>query len=133
MIDEKKRKKLLHSWALHWWDFTNQPIDEIYSYFGTKVKLVFSKTVTVIICLTFELKILLLLQIAVYFAFLGMYTRWLLFPAAFGLILQIIDFGWVYDITNSYSLCMRCNILIKKGCAFLIIGRCSYWCSPSSS
>ncbi|XP_015866251.3 anoctamin-like protein At1g73020 isoform X2 [Ziziphus jujuba] len=65
--DETKRKKLLYSWALHWWDFTNQPIDEIYSYFGTKI--------------------------AVYFAFLGMYTRWLLFPAAFGLTLQIINFG----------------------------------------
>lgn len=65
--DEVKRKKLLHTWALHWWDFTSQPIDEIYSYFGTKI--------------------------AIYFAFLGMYTRWLLFPATFGLILQIFDFG----------------------------------------
>ncbi|WVZ24835.1 hypothetical protein V8G54_003379 [Vigna mungo] len=66
--DEKKRKKLLKSWALHWWHFTNQPIDEIYTYFGAKI--------------------------AIYFAFLGMYTRWLLFPAAFGLTLQLIDFGW---------------------------------------
>ncbi|KAL9304401.1 hypothetical protein ACSQ67_021664 [Phaseolus vulgaris] len=66
--DEKKRKKLLKSWALHWWHFTNQPIDEIYSYYGAKI--------------------------AIYFAFLGMYTRWLLFPAAFGLTLQLIDFGW---------------------------------------
>lgn len=65
--DETKRKKLLHSWALNWQDFTNQPIDDIYSYFGTKI--------------------------ALYFAFLGMYTRWLLFPAAFGILLQIIDFG----------------------------------------
>ncbi|XP_027335495.1 anoctamin-like protein At1g73020 isoform X2 [Abrus precatorius] len=65
--DEKKRKKLLRSWALHWWDFTSQPIDEIYSYYGAKI--------------------------AIYFAFLGMYTRWLLFPAAFGLTLQFIDFG----------------------------------------
>ncbi|PON96104.1 Anoctamin [Trema orientale] len=65
--DEIKRKKLLHSWALHWRGFTDQPIDEIYSYFGTKI--------------------------AVYFAFLGMYTKWLLFPALFGLMLQIIDFG----------------------------------------
>lgn len=38
LIDELKRKKLLKSWALHWWDLTNQPIDEIYLYFGTKVK-----------------------------------------------------------------------------------------------
>jgi len=37
LIDEKKRKKLLRSWALQWWDFTSQPIDEIYSYYGAKV------------------------------------------------------------------------------------------------
>lgn len=37
LIDEIKRKKLIHSWALHWRDFTDQPIDEIYAYFGTKV------------------------------------------------------------------------------------------------
>lgn len=36
-IDEIKRKKLLHSWALCWRDFTSQPIDEIHAYFGTKV------------------------------------------------------------------------------------------------
>ncbi|KAI4329178.1 hypothetical protein L6164_021470 [Bauhinia variegata] len=65
--DEKKRKKLLRSWALKWWDVTNQPIDEIYSYYGAKI--------------------------AIYFAFLGMYTRWLLFVAAFGLALHFIDFG----------------------------------------
>ncbi|KAK7349230.1 hypothetical protein VNO77_06425 [Canavalia gladiata] len=65
--DEKTRKKLLKSWARQWWDITNQPIDEIYSYYGAKI--------------------------AIYFAFLGMYTRWLLFPAGFGLALQLIDFG----------------------------------------
>lgn len=65
--DEIKRKKLLKSWALNWWDLTNQPIDEIYSYFGTKI--------------------------AIYFAFLGMYTRWMFFPAAFAITLQLIDFG----------------------------------------
>ncbi|OVA11742.1 Anoctamin/TMEM 16 [Macleaya cordata] len=65
--DEIKRKELLRSWALNWLDFTWQPIDEIYSYFGTKI--------------------------ATYFAFLGMYTRWIIFPAAFGLTLQLIDFG----------------------------------------
>ncbi|XVF74450.1 hypothetical protein PTKIN_Ptkin13bG0111300 [Pterospermum kingtungense] len=65
--DETKRRKLLRSWALNCWDLTSQPIDEIYAYFGTKI--------------------------AVYFAFLGMYTRWMIFPAAFGLILQLIDFG----------------------------------------
>ncbi|KAK9281847.1 hypothetical protein L1049_004753 [Liquidambar formosana] len=65
--DEVKRKQLLRSWALNWCDITKQPIDEIYSYFGTKI--------------------------ATYFAFLGMYTRWMLFPAAFGLTLQLVDFG----------------------------------------
>lgn len=65
--DEIKRKQLLRIWALNWWDITQQPIDEIYSYFGTKI--------------------------ATYFAFLGMYTRWMLFPAVFGLILQLVDFG----------------------------------------
>ncbi|WJX86325.1 hypothetical protein P8452_68648 [Trifolium repens] len=60
------RKKLLRTWALHWWDFTSQPIDEIYSYYGAKI--------------------------AIYFAFLGMYTRWLFFLAAFDLTLQLIDF-----------------------------------------
>ncbi|XVE88756.1 hypothetical protein DITRI_Ditri19aG0094400 [Diplodiscus trichospermus] len=64
---ETTRKKLLKSWALNCWDLTSQPVDEIYAYFGTKV--------------------------AVYFAFLGMYTRWMIFPAAFGLIMQLVDFG----------------------------------------
>ncbi|KAL0806511.1 hypothetical protein Bca101_099003 [Brassica carinata] len=34
--DELKRKELLRTWALNWWNFTNQPIDKIYSYFGAK-------------------------------------------------------------------------------------------------
>uniref|UniRef100_A0ACD5VQ38 Uncharacterized protein n=1 Tax=Avena sativa TaxID=4498 RepID=A0ACD5VQ38_AVESA len=65
--DEVKRKQLLRNWALNWHDFTWQPIDEVYSYFGTKI--------------------------ATYFAFLGMYTRWLFFPAVSGLATQLIDFG----------------------------------------
>uniref|UniRef100_A0ACD5VIR8 Uncharacterized protein n=1 Tax=Avena sativa TaxID=4498 RepID=A0ACD5VIR8_AVESA len=65
--DEVKRKQLLRSWALNWHDFTWQPIDEVYSYFGTKI--------------------------ATYFSFLGMYTRWLFFPAVSGLATQLIDFG----------------------------------------
>ncbi|VFQ93914.1 unnamed protein product [Cuscuta campestris] len=65
--DETKRKKLLKSWALNWWDLTAQPIDNICSYYGTKI--------------------------ATYFTFLGMYTRWMLFPAAFGLAVQLVDFG----------------------------------------
>ncbi|KAF5186893.1 Anoctamin-like protein [Thalictrum thalictroides] len=65
--EEAKRKELLRTWALNWKDLTRQPIDEIYTYFGTKI--------------------------ATYFAFLGMYTRWMFFPAAFGLTLQLVDFG----------------------------------------
>ncbi|XP_052182098.1 anoctamin-like protein At1g73020 isoform X1 [Diospyros lotus] len=65
--DELKRKQLLRNWALNFWDFTRQPLDQIYSYFGSKI--------------------------ATYFAFLGLYTRWSLFPAVFGLTLQLFDFG----------------------------------------
>ncbi|XP_044479470.1 anoctamin-like protein At1g73020 isoform X2 [Mangifera indica] len=75
--DETKRRKLLRSWALNWWDLTEQPIDEIYSYYGTKI--------------------------AIYFAFLGKYTRWMFFPAAFGLILQTVDFGWHINCTIGAS------------------------------
>ncbi|WCJ39610.1 Anoctamin-like protein At1g73020 [Euphorbia peplus] len=64
---EFKRKKLLREWVLNWRNFTKQPIDSMYSYFG--------------------------LKIAIYFAFLRMYTRWMIFPAAYGLIVQLIDFG----------------------------------------
>ncbi|RDY01878.1 Anoctamin-like protein, partial [Mucuna pruriens] len=92
--DEKKRKKLLRSWALHWWHFTSQPIDEIYSYYGAKVKV----------------------TIAIYFAFLGMYTRWLLFPAMFGLTLQLIDFGWVN--LSTYANISLVLPLAKRFCGF---------------
>lgn len=50
-IDEIKRKKLLHTWALQWWDITNQPIDEVYSYFGTKVSLLSLESYDINICL----------------------------------------------------------------------------------
>ncbi|KAL7100063.1 hypothetical protein ACP275_09G125200 [Erythranthe tilingii] len=65
--DEKKRKQLLRSWAMNWLDFTSQPIDDICSYYGVKI--------------------------ATYFAFLGMFTKWMLFPAALGLTVQLVDFG----------------------------------------
>ncbi|XP_065869000.1 anoctamin-like protein At1g73020 isoform X2 [Euphorbia lathyris] len=64
---EIKRKKLLREWVLNWRNFTKQPIDYVYSYFG--------------------------LKIAMYFAFLRMYTRWMLFPAVYGLIVQLVHFG----------------------------------------
>ncbi|XP_047962822.1 anoctamin-like protein At1g73020 isoform X1 [Salvia hispanica] len=65
--DEKKRKQLLKSWAMNWSDVTHQPIDDICAYYGMKI--------------------------ATYFTFLGMYTRWLLFPASLGLVVQLMDFG----------------------------------------
>ncbi|KAG5554574.1 hypothetical protein RHGRI_012214 [Rhododendron griersonianum] len=65
--DETKKKQLLRTWAFNCWDFTRQPIDEIYAYFGTKI--------------------------ATYFAFLGMFTRWILFPAIFGVTLHFVDLG----------------------------------------
>ncbi|XP_073109221.1 anoctamin-like protein Os01g0706700 isoform X4 [Elaeis guineensis] len=77
--DEKKRKQLLKNWALNWLDFTSQPVDEIYLYYGTKI--------------------------ATYFSFLGMYTRWLFFPAALGLALQLIDFGFL--LTAVYLLAIQ--------------------------
>ncbi|CAM6117478.1 unnamed protein product [Calypogeia fissa] len=77
--DEKRRKRLLDVWAYNWHGFWIQPIDEIYSYFGGKV--------------------------AIYFAFLGMYTKWLLFPGAFGLLLWFKDFGsWEPAIPPIFSM-----------------------------
>jgi len=35
------------------------------------------------------------MQVAIYFAFLGMYTQWLIFPAALGIILNVTDQGLV--------------------------------------
>ncbi|KAL8153399.1 hypothetical protein V2J09_011159 [Rumex salicifolius] len=79
--DEVKKKQLLRSWALNWWDLTKQPIDDVYLYFGTKI--------------------------ATYFAFLGMYTQWLLFPAALGIIIQIIDFGPLqYLVLPIFFICV---------------------------
>ncbi|XP_054784318.1 anoctamin-like protein At1g73020 isoform X2 [Prosopis cineraria] len=98
--DEKKRHKLLKSWALHWWDFTNQPIDEIYSYYGAKI--------------------------AIYFAFLGMYTRWLLFLAVFGLVLGFVDFGSlqlvvlpIFFVMVILWAVMFCQFWKRKNCALL--------------
>ncbi|XP_073147285.1 anoctamin-like protein At1g73020 [Henckelia pumila] len=65
--DESKRRQLMRSWAMNWLDFTTQPVDDICSYYGVKI--------------------------ATYFAFLGMYTKWMLFPATLGLIVHFVDFG----------------------------------------
>jgi len=64
---EKQRKWLLKHWALRWMDLTYQPLEAIYAYFGPKV--------------------------AIYFAFLGMYTRWLIFPAVLGIVLNVTNQG----------------------------------------
>ncbi|CAI0392035.1 unnamed protein product [Linum tenue] len=65
--DEVKRKKLLKSWVLNKRNYTNQDIDDMYSYFG--------------------------LKIAIYFAFLRMYARWIVFPALLAVIVQLVNFG----------------------------------------
>jgi len=64
---EQQRKWLLEHWAMRWMDFTSQPLDAVYAYFGAKV--------------------------AIYFAFLGMYTQWLIFPAVLGIVLNLTDQG----------------------------------------
>lgn len=77
--EESKRKELLHKWAFKWRDFTSQPIDSIYSYFGPKV--------------------------AIYFAFLGMYTQWLIFPALFGIFFYFKDLGsWESVVPPLFSM-----------------------------
>ncbi|KZV42649.1 anoctamin-like protein-like [Dorcoceras hygrometricum] len=81
--DESKRKQLLRSWAMNWLDFTTQPIDDICSYYGVKV----------IIVLHPGDGLSTMRYVATYFAFLGMYTKWMLFPAALGLAVYLIDFG----------------------------------------
>lgn len=65
--DENERQHLLHNWAWKWTDFTSQPVDSIYAYFGPKV--------------------------AIYFTFLGMYTQWLLLPSIIGLFFYYINLG----------------------------------------
>ncbi|CAN1217973.1 Anoctamin-like protein At1g73020 [Linum perenne] len=60
-------EKLLRSWVLNKRNFTNQDIDDMYSYFG--------------------------LKIAIYFAFLRMYARWIVFPALLAIIVQLVNFG----------------------------------------
>lgn len=65
--DEQTRKDLLHEWSLNWSGGTSQPLDAIYSYFGPKI--------------------------ALYFAFLEMYTNWLIFPAVTGTLYFLVDLG----------------------------------------
>ncbi|GBG92801.1 hypothetical protein CBR_g57226 [Chara braunii] len=62
---QKARRELLRKWPLSFWKFTSQPYDMIFNYFGPKV--------------------------AIYYAFLGMYTKWLMFPAILGLTLQVVS------------------------------------------
>ncbi|KAH9300543.1 hypothetical protein KI387_012126, partial [Taxus chinensis] len=77
--DEKQRCELLHNWAYNWMGLTSQPIDAIYSYFGAKV--------------------------ATYFAFLGMYTKWLLFPSVLGIFFHSVNFGsWQVAVLSIFSM-----------------------------
>ncbi|BBN05616.1 hypothetical protein MPTK1_3g14570 [Marchantia polymorpha subsp. ruderalis] len=64
---ENKRKELMKKWPYRWLSLWSQPIDEVYAYFGAKV--------------------------AIYFAFLGMYTKWLMFPASLGALLWFRRLG----------------------------------------
>ncbi|CAK9260652.1 unnamed protein product [Sphagnum jensenii] len=76
---EKQRKWLLDHWALDWMGLTSQPIDAIYSYFGAKV--------------------------AIYFAFLGLYTRWLVVPAILGTLLYVIKLrSWQSAVPPVFSM-----------------------------
>jgi hypothetical protein len=90
--DEKETSQDLGSSLV---GFTSQPIIEIYSYYGAKVKYDYELYHTIwkwYYSFSLSYEWMNNLQIAIYFAFLGMYTRWLFFLAAFGLTLQLIDF-----------------------------------------
>lgn len=65
MHDDKKRKRLMHTWARQFWK--NQPLDDIREYFGESV--------------------------AFYFAWLGFYTRWLVYASFIGLIPFLVGMG----------------------------------------
>eukprot|EP00250_Pteridium_aquilinum_P007824 c17468_g1_i1 orf=165-2180(+) len=77
--EDKKRKELLHNWAFKWGDFTSQPVDSIYLYFGPKV--------------------------AIYFTFLGMYTQWLFYPSIIGIFFYYTDLGsWESIVPPLFSM-----------------------------
>ncbi|GAQ85181.1 hypothetical protein KFL_002230020 [Klebsormidium nitens] len=63
--NESQRQELVRHWPFNFLGGTKQPLDDIYSYFGLKV--------------------------AMYFAFLGYYTTWLVFPAVAGALLHFVD------------------------------------------
>lgn len=58
LSDEVKKKQLLRSWALNWWDLIKQPIDDVYLYFGTKVDII-------IMLIIFQVDIRILLKVFV--------------------------------------------------------------------
>ncbi|KAJ0986566.1 hypothetical protein J5N97_004922 [Dioscorea zingiberensis] len=91
------RGRLLRIWALNWLGFTEQPIDEVYSYFGTKPHI---------------------------FAFLGMYTRWLVFPAALGLTVHLLDFGYAAAGPNNAAASPVRGQWARRGLLRLRHGHC---------
>ena len=61
------RQKLFYSWSCRKAFFKQQPLEQVRRYFGEKTGL--------------------------YFAWLGFYARWMLYPALFGLIVFVL--GWI--------------------------------------
>jgi hypothetical protein len=60
--DDEERQQLLKHWVMH---LKKQPLDTIHEYFGDEV--------------------------GFYFAFLGMYTTWLIIPAIFGSLVTLAE------------------------------------------
>lgn len=98
-------------------DLTHQPLDAIYAYFGAKVNKLQNLACCSVIfsMIMFRLRVFyatrkmkalvrltwletLFMQVAIYFAFLGMYTQWLIFPAALGIILNVTHQGSVAEL-----------------------------------
>ena len=87
-----RRQILYHYWAAWGKWYKYQPLDHIREYFGEKVR----KTFIFLGKTCWELK-LLRFQIAIYFAWLGFYTGWLLPAAVVGVLV------FLYGVATMYS------------------------------